>query len=64
MDRMVHMNNIPSSFSDDPKFETALKTMFAGDFLGSEKLYINIDYVKPGAKSCKYHSHSLQEDFL
>jgi uncharacterized cupin superfamily protein len=25
---------------------------------------VNIDYVKPGAKSTKFHSHSLQEEFF
>jgi uncharacterized cupin superfamily protein len=34
---------------------------FAG---GSEKLYVNIDVVAPGAKSCKPHSHSHQEEFF
>ena len=64
MERVVHMDSIPSEFSDDPKFETSLKTFFAGDYLGSEKIYVNIDCVKPGAKSSKYHSHSLQEEFF
>lgn len=38
MERVVHMDSIPSEFSDDPKFETSLKTFFAGDYLGSEKI--------------------------
>lgn len=31
---------------------------------GSERLYVNIDIVPPGAHSTKYHSHSRQEEFF
>lgn len=30
----------------------------------AEKLRINIDKIQPGNKSCKYHSHSKQEEFF
>ena len=48
----------------DPKFESKLRTKYLGAVAGSEKLYINIDYVKPGGLSVKYHSHSHQEEFF
>ena len=31
---------------------------------GSQKVYVNIDYVPPKAYSTKYHSHSQQEEFF
>ena len=31
---------------------------------GSQKVYVNIDYVPPRAYSTKYHSHSQQEEFF
>ncbi|WP_312699526.1 cupin domain-containing protein [Sedimentibacter sp.] len=31
---------------------------------GSQKFYVNIDYVPPKAYSTKYHSHSQQEEFF
>lgn len=31
---------------------------------GSNKFYVNIDYVPPKAYSTKYHSHSQQEEFF
>jgi uncharacterized cupin superfamily protein len=39
-------------------------TKHLGALAGSERIYVNIDYVKPGAKSVRYHSHSLQEEFF
>jgi len=47
----------------DPDFNTKLKTILIGDAIGCEKIYVNIDYVKPGSESVKYHSHSKQEEF-
>jgi uncharacterized cupin superfamily protein len=41
-----------------------MTTLFLGLAAGSEKLYVNIDYVEPGAKSTKYHTHSTQEEFF
>ncbi len=64
---MIKINNLtklPPEFIDDPKFESKLRTKYLGQAAGSEKLYINIDYVKPGGKSVKYHSHSSQEEFF
>ena len=41
-----------------------LVTKALGDAAGSEKLYVNIDTVPPGAYSTKYHSHTQQEEFF
>lgn len=64
MKKIHNLTELPSEFIDDPKFETKLRTKYLGAAAGSEKLYINIDYVKPGGKSVKYHSHSHQEEFF
>ncbi|MBI2810221.1 MAG: cupin domain-containing protein, partial [Candidatus Melainabacteria bacterium] len=41
-----------------------MTTLMLGRAGGSERLYSNIDRLRPGAKSCKFHSHSLQEEFF
>ena len=41
-----------------------LTTQHLGAAAGSEKLYVNIDRVPPGAYSAKYHSHSNMEEFF
>ena len=41
-----------------------LITKSLGDSCRSEKIYVNIDSVPPGAFSTKYHSHSQQEEFF
>lgn len=41
-----------------------LTTLLLGAAAGSQRLYANIDVLKPGAKSAKMHSHSLQEEFF
>jgi uncharacterized cupin superfamily protein len=64
MKRIQNLTKLPSEFIDDPKFKSKLRTKYLGAAAGSEKLYINIDYVKPGGKSAKYHSHSNQEEFF
>ena len=64
MDKIHNLKKIPLEFIDDPKFETNLRTQYLGAAAGSEKLYINIDYIKPSGKSVKYHSHSHQEEFF
>lgn len=64
MKKIHNLTSLPSEFIDDPKFESKLRTKYLGAAAGSEKLYINIDYVKPGGKSVKYHSHSHQEEFF
>jgi uncharacterized cupin superfamily protein len=62
--KVLNSDSVPTGFIDDSKFESQMKTLYLGAAAGSEKLYVNIDYVKPGAKSVKYHSHSRQEEFF
>ena len=64
MDKIHNLTKLPSEFIDDPKFKSKLRTKYLGAIAGSEKLYINLDYVKPGGKSVRYHSHSHQEEFF
>lgn len=64
MNRVSNIDRIPREYMYDPDFQSKMKTVMAGDAIGSEKIYVNIDYVKPGGKSVKYHSHSKQEEFF
>jgi len=64
MDRLSNIDNIPREYMYDPDFQSKMKTILIGDALGCEKIYVNIDYVKPGGVSTKYHSHSKQEEFF
>ena len=64
MDKIRNLTKLSSEFIDDSKFKSKLRTKYLGAAVGSQKLYINIDYVKPGGKSAKYHSHSHQEEFF
>ncbi len=62
---VIHsIETIPNKFIDDPRFESAMSTKYLGALAGSKRIYVNIDSVKPGAKSAKYHSHTLQEEFF
>jgi len=62
--KIYNLTRLSSEFIDDPKFESKLRTKYLGHAAGSDKLYVNIDYIKPGGKSVKYHSHSHQEEFF
>jgi len=64
MIKIHNLTELPEKFIDDPEFKSKLRTKYLGTAAGSEKLYINIDYIKPGGKSVKYHSHSKQEEFF
>ena len=64
MVKVYNLNTIPKEYVDDPEFESEMKTLYLGAAAGSDKIYVNIDSVKPGAKSVKYHSHSKQEEFF
>jgi uncharacterized cupin superfamily protein len=64
MDGIIDLGGVQREFIDDADFKTMLKTVMVGEALGTEKLYVNVDFVKPGAKSAKYHSHSMQEEFF
>ena len=41
-----------------------LITKELGKSVGSERLYVNLDIIPPGAFSATYHSHSCQEEFF
>jgi len=64
MRKFINIKRFPEEFTDNPDFKEPVKTQYLGHAAGSEKLYINIDYLKPGAVSAKYHSHSRQEEFF
>jgi uncharacterized cupin superfamily protein len=64
MSKMLNIDNVPNEFVDDPQFASSMKTLYLGAAAGSQRIYVNVDYVKPGAKSVKYHSHSRQEEFF
>ena len=64
MPKLSNLDAVPHEYVDDPEFETPMMTKRLGALAGSERLYVNIDYVKPGGKSVKYHAHSLQEEFF
>jgi len=64
MKNVSNIDNIPEEYMDDPAFLSKMKTILIGDAIGCEKIYVNMDYVKPGAASVKYHSHSKQEEFF
>lgn len=64
MKRISNIDNIVNEYIDDPDFETNMKTVLIGDAIGCEKIYVNIDFIKPGFKSAKYHAHSRQEEFF
>jgi uncharacterized cupin superfamily protein len=60
----ANLNDIPEIHSTDPERKLMTMTKKLGGLAGSERLYVNIDYVRPGDQSAKYHSHSLQEEFF
>ncbi len=64
MNNISNIDSISKEYMYDPDFKTKMKTVLIGDAIGCEKIYANIDYVKPGAESVKYHSHSKQEEFF
>jgi uncharacterized cupin superfamily protein len=63
MKNIFNIDNIPKEYMYDPDFQTKMKTLLIGDAIGCERIYVNIDFVKPGGVSVKYHSHSKQEEF-
>jgi uncharacterized cupin superfamily protein len=64
MKHISNLANIPKEFMDDPEFSSSLKTVRVGDAIGTEQFYVNVDCVKPGSLSTKYHAHDLQEEFF
>lgn len=64
MAKVLNLDNVPKEYVDDPDFKSKMKTIYLGAAAGSKRIYVNIDFVKPGAKSVKYHAHSRQEEFF
>lgn len=62
MGKIHNINSVPAEFVGD--YLGKASTFFLGGAAGSEKIYVNIDKIQPGAKSAKYHSHSKQEEFF
>ncbi len=64
MVKILNTDSVSTDYIVDPDFIGAMKTLYLGHCAGSERIYVNIDFVKPGAKSVKYHLHSIQEEFF
>jgi uncharacterized cupin superfamily protein len=62
MTKILNTSNVPTEFIGE--FLGKASTHYLGAAAGSDKIYINIDKIQPGAKSAKYHSHSKQEEFF
>ena len=62
--KVQNANNLNKEFIDDPAFLGPMQSLYLGHAVWSERLYVNIDILKPGAKSAKYHFHSEQEEFF
>lgn len=56
-----NVSHIPEEYTDS--FGGGL-TKLLGERAGSQKLYVNIDVVPPGAASTRFHAHTLQEEFF
>jgi uncharacterized cupin superfamily protein len=59
---ILNSEQLPESFIW--KDSIGLITKSLGAAAGSQKIYVNIDYVPPRSYSTKYHSHSQQEEFF
>lgn len=57
-----NMNKLSDQFNWSDAVGLVTKSL--GEASGSEKFYVNIDYVPPGAYSTQYHSHSQQEELF
>ena len=64
MAKLLNLDDMPQEYVDDPRFESMMKTLYLGAATGSERIYVNVDFVKPGGKSVRYHAHSKQEEFF
>ncbi len=58
---MINIHSMPKEFAWEGD---GLATLYLGHATGTRKIYANIDRIAPGKVSCKYHSHSEQEEFL
>lgn len=57
-----NIDNLPEEYLWEDSAGLISKSL--GEAAGSQKIYVNIDYVPPGAYSTRYHSHSQQEEFF
>jgi uncharacterized cupin superfamily protein len=57
-----NIDNLPKEYLWEDSAGLISKSL--GEAAGSQKIYVNIDYVPPGAYSTRYHSHSQQEEFF
>ncbi|KEO83645.1 cupin domain-containing protein [Tumebacillus flagellatus] len=65
MANIMNLQNLPGEFSEHfDDFMGKISTLYLGGAAGSQKIYVNIDRLEPGATSTVYHSHSLQEEFF
>lgn len=62
MGRIFRVHDLPDDCIDAS--DSLITTFYLGKAGGGEKLYANIDRVVPGGSSCKFHSHSKQEEFF
>ena len=60
--KILNMNELPEGV--EVNYLDKARTAYLGKAAGSEKMYVNIDKIEPGQKSCKYHSHARQEEFF
>ncbi|MFY8330713.1 cupin domain-containing protein [Vagococcus carniphilus] len=60
--QILNMNELPEGV--EVNYLDKARTAYLGKAAGSEKMYVNIDKIEPGQKSCKYHSHARQEEFF
>ncbi len=59
------MTKRPIGTKPNPKLsDELLKTESLSKGSQYNELYANIDYLAPGAKSCKFHSHTKQDEFF
>lgn len=60
--KIINIDKLSENFIYSDLFGLSTKTL--GAAAGSQKIYVNIDYVPPKGYSAKYHSHSQQEEFF
>ncbi len=59
---IYNISDVPNSYKRSDYL--GIEQIFLGKAAGSNKIYVNIDHIKPNHYSSKYHSHSEQEEFF
>lgn len=54
--KILTMNELPEVV--EVNYLDKARTAYLGKAVGSQKMYVNIDKIESGQKSCKYHSHA------